>query len=113
MAARPDMRRTLGLRAVSHYFEAGETRQALDLLISLDRLFPRDIDIVHSICSLYRDAGDYPRALPFALMLGEIGKGFDNWMNAGMVLIGLDRLEKRHAVGGRSLWARALRTGWS
>ncbi|MDQ0455102.1 O-linked N-acetylglucosamine transferase, SPINDLY family protein [Rhizobium paknamense] len=106
MAARPDMRRTLGLRAVSHYFEAGETRQALDLLISLDRLFPRNIDIVHSICSLYREAGDYSRALPFALTLAEIGKSFDNWMNAGMVLIGLDRLEDAMPLVAAAFGAR-------
>lgn len=84
-----ERRREIGLRAASHFLAVGASDKALAALLALHPHLPDDVDVVHGLCSLYRDAGDYRAALPFARKLGEIGREFGNWLNAGIVLSGL------------------------
>ncbi|KAA3519789.1 hypothetical protein G6L63_04170 [Agrobacterium vitis] len=98
IALTPSRKRDVAFRACSHYLESGHDDLALRALLALHRYMPDDVDANHSICSLYREAGCYPDALPYALKLVTIGRDFDNWLNAGMVLLGAGQAEKAFVV---------------
>ena len=89
-----DRRRDVGLRAASHFLAVGASDKALAALLALHPHLPDDVDVVHGLCSLYREAGDYQAALPYALKLSEIAVNIGNLLNAGIVLSGLNRFQQ-------------------
>ncbi len=89
-----DRRRDVGLRAASHFLSVGASDKALAALLALHPHLPDDVDVVHGLCSLYREAGDYQAALPYALKLSEIAVNIGNLLNAGIVLSGLNRFQQ-------------------
>lgn len=89
-----DRRREIGLRAASHFITAGAPDRALAALLALLPHLPDDVDVVHGLCSLYREAGNYEAALPHAAKLGEIATGIGNLLNAGIVMSGLGHHER-------------------
>ncbi|MBB4007084.1 O-linked N-acetylglucosamine transferase, SPINDLY family protein [Allorhizobium taibaishanense] len=94
IALDPVRRRELGFRACSHYLEGGRADLALRALLALYPHCPDDVEINHSICSLYRDAGRYPDAVPYAEKLLTLGRDFDHWLNAGMIMVGTGHPDK-------------------
>ncbi len=89
----PNLKREVAFRAAQHYLSVGRSDGALSALVSLHGAMPDDRDVNHSICALLREAGRYSEALPFAAKLAKIGTDFDNWLNAGIVLSGMDMPE--------------------
>ena len=85
-----NLKREVAFRAAQHYLSVGRSDGALGALVALHGAMPDDRDVNHSICALLREAGRYPEAIPFALKLSTIGTDFDNWLNAGIVLSGMD-----------------------
>lgn len=96
------LRREVAFRAASHYVAVNDNAAALSALQTLYRHLPDDVDVNHSICSLYREAGRYDEALPFARTLLSIGRTFGNFLNAGIVLSGLGRYEEAYPVLNRA-----------
>ncbi|OLP45601.1 tetratricopeptide repeat protein [Rhizobium oryziradicis] len=94
----PSLKREVAFRACQYYMDHNQPDRALVALLKLHQHLPDDVDVNHSICSLYREASLYPDALPFAEKLVEIGRDFDNWLNAGMVLLGTGHVEKAFPV---------------
>jgi protein O-GlcNAc transferase len=94
----PSLKREVAFRACQYYMDSDQNEHALGALLKLHRHLPDDVDVNHSICSLYREAGRYPDAAPYAEKLAVIGRDFDNWLNAGMVLLGTGQLEKAFPV---------------
>ncbi|WP_051558840.1 O-linked N-acetylglucosamine transferase, SPINDLY family protein [Allorhizobium undicola] len=88
MAKAPALSRQLGFRAVAHYVEAGKPQLAIPVLSNLLQANPEDLDALHTLCSLYREAEDYHAARPHALKLAVLGRDFDNWLNAGIIFLG-------------------------
>lgn len=82
-------KREIGLRAASHYLTAGRRGDAASALMALHPFMPDDADVNHGLCSIFREAGLYDAALPYAAKLAETGQGFQNFLNAGIVLSGL------------------------
>lgn len=93
----PTLKREVAFRAAGHFVAVGDQSSALSALLMLSRHMPDDRATVHSICSLYREAGRYVEALPFARKLAEIGEDFENHLNAGIVLSGLGHYEEAFA----------------
>ncbi|MCM2294467.1 hypothetical protein NAC44_19250 [Allorhizobium sp. BGMRC 0089] len=91
------VRKQAGFRAASHYLDGAEPDRALAVLLVLHKDFSADCDVNHSICSLYREAGRYPDALAYAQTLARVGRDFENWLNAGMVLLGAGKVEEAYA----------------
>jgi predicted O-linked N-acetylglucosamine transferase (SPINDLY family) len=89
-----DRKRDIGLRAAAHYLSAGQAGKALATLLDLQPHLPDDVNVIHGICSLYREAGLYEAALPYAVKLGEVARNFGNFLNAGIVLSGLGHYAK-------------------
>lgn len=83
-----ERKREIGLRAASHYLAAGQSDRALSALVSLSAHIPDDLDVIHGICSILREAGQYEAALPYAVQLAERATTFGNLLNAGIVLSG-------------------------
>lgn len=94
----PSLKREVAFRACQYYMENQLPERALGALLKLYRYLPDDVDVNHSICSLYREAARYPDAAPFAEKLAVIGQDFDNWLNAGLVLLGVGQVEKAFPV---------------
>ncbi|MBB4956197.1 putative O-linked N-acetylglucosamine transferase (SPINDLY family) [Agrobacterium vitis] len=94
----PSLKREVAFRACQYYIENNQAEHALAALLKLHRHLPDDVDVNHSICSLYREAARYPDAVPYAEKLAVIGRDFDNWLNAGMVLLGTGQVEKAFPV---------------
>lgn len=92
----PNLKREVGFRAASHYLAVGDADGALSALRSLERHVPDDLDLAHSLCSIHRDAGRYPEALPYARTLAARGQTFGNMLNAGIVLCGLGLFEEAY-----------------
>lgn len=87
----PDRKRDIGLRAAAHYLSAGRRGDAASALMALHPFMPNDRDVNHGLCSIFREAGLYSAALPYAETLAAEGNGYQNWLNAGIVLSGLER----------------------
>lgn len=94
----PTLKREVAFRACQYYMDNNQTDRALGALLKLHQHMPDDVDVNHSICSLYREASRYPDAAPYAEKLAVIGRDFDNWLNAGMVLLGIGQIEKAFPV---------------
>ncbi|WP_321381212.1 hypothetical protein [Rhizobium sp.] len=94
----PTLKREVAFRACSHYMDLQQPERALAALLKLHRHVPDDVDVNHSICSLYRESARYPDAAPYAEKLAVIGRDFDNWLNAGVVLLGVGQVEKAFPV---------------
>ncbi len=90
----PSLKREVAFRACQHYIDSNKSDRAIDALLKLHKHFPDDVDVNHSLCSLYREAARYPDAAPYAEKLAVIGRDFDNWLNAGLVLMGVGQVEK-------------------
>ncbi|CAN7601120.1 hypothetical protein LJR030_001346 [Rhizobium sp. LjRoot30] len=88
-----NLKREVGFRAASHYLAVGRSEKALSTLLAVHGFFPDDPGVNHSICSILREAGRYDEAAPFAVKLASVGNGFENALNAGIVLSGLGRYE--------------------
>ena len=82
----PKFRRQAAFLAAGHFLAVNDTASAVGALRMLERYTPNDIDLNHSLCSLYRETGELEQALPYARALAKKGKGFGNWLNAGVVL---------------------------
>jgi protein O-GlcNAc transferase len=90
----PSLKREVAFRACQYYMDSHQPERALGALLKLHRHMPDDVDVNHSICSLYREASRYPEAAPFAEKLAVVGRDFDNWLNVGLVLLGVGQVEK-------------------
>jgi len=93
-----NLKREVGFRAASHYLAVGRGEKAFTALLALHGFFPDDPAVNHGICSILREAGRYDEAVPFAVKLASVGTGFDNALNAGIVLSGLGRYEEAYPV---------------
>jgi len=91
----PNLKREVAFRAATHYLAVNDRESALSALLMLARYFPEDRDVNHSICSLYREAGRYHEARPYAEALLRMECDFGNYLNAGIVLSGLGLYEER------------------
>ncbi|MEN9896146.1 MAG: hypothetical protein RIR97_1998, partial [Pseudomonadota bacterium] len=89
-----DQKKDIGLRASSHYLTVNNQAKAFEILTKLYGLMPQDKEVNHALCSLYREAGAYLKAAPYAIQLVNLADGFEGWLNAGIVLSGLGRLEE-------------------
>lgn len=89
----PNLKREVAFRSAQHFLAAGDSESALSVMLMLKRHMPDHLDVIHSLCSLYREAGNYVDAEPYAERLAEIGTTFGNFLNAGIVLSGLGRFE--------------------
>ncbi len=92
----PNLKREVAFRAASHYLAVGDGDAALSAMLMLEKHLPDDLDLVHSICSLHREAGRYADALPYARTLAVKGQNFGNFLNAGIVLSGLGLYEEAY-----------------
>lgn len=93
----PTLRREVAYRAAQHFLAVSDPDSAISVMLILRRHHPDDADVAHSLCSLYREIGDYEAARPYAERLAEIGTSFGNMLNAGMVLSTLGDYEKAYA----------------
>ncbi|WP_165823327.1 hypothetical protein [Metarhizobium album] len=93
-----NLKREVGFRAASHYLASGRSDRAFSVLLTLHGFFPDDPAVNHSICSILREASRYHEAAPFAVKLVSVGNGFENALNAGIVLSGLGRSEEAYPV---------------
>lgn len=89
-------RRDVAFRAASHFLAVNDNQSALAALLKLHAHMASDSDVNHSICSLYREAGRYAEALPFARHLADHGSSAGNFLNAGIVLSGLGHYEEAY-----------------
>ncbi len=90
----PNLKREVAFRAATHYLAVNDRESALSALLMLARHLPEDRDVNHSICSLYREAGRYHEARPYAEALLRAECDFGNYLNAGIVLSGLGLYEE-------------------
>ena len=91
-----NQKKNIGLRAATHFLAVNNRTKALETLLKLDTLVPDDKDVVHAICSLHREANRYLEAAPYARRLAKLADGFAGWLNAGIVLSGLGRMEEAY-----------------
>ncbi|MBO3759190.1 glycosyltransferase family 41 protein [Ciceribacter sp. L1K22] len=87
-------RREAAFRAATHFLAVDDPVSARAALLKLERFLPDDRELNHSLCSLYREAGDYAQALPYARRLARTATSTGNFLNAGIVLSGLDLFEE-------------------
>ncbi|GEO84201.1 MULTISPECIES: hypothetical protein [Alphaproteobacteria] len=92
----PNLKREVAFRAASHYLAVGDIDAALSTMLMLEKHLPDDLDVVHSLCSLYRETGRYADALPYARALATMAQNFGNFVNAGIVLSGLGLYEEAY-----------------
>ena len=102
----PNQKKNIGLRAVTHFIALNNTPKALETLMKLHDLMPDDKDVVHAICSVYREANRYGEAAPFAHKLAQLADGFAGWLNAGIVLSGLGKLNEAYDLLAKAHKAR-------
>ncbi|MFZ2103158.1 MAG: tetratricopeptide repeat protein, partial [Oricola sp.] len=93
----PRHRREAAFLSAKHFLAVNDAPSALGAMHMLERYLPDDVNLNHSLCSLYREARDYERALPYARVLAKRGQNFGNWLNAGIVLAGLHLHEEASA----------------
>lgn len=106
----PNLKREVAFRAASHYLAVGDTDAALSAMMMLEKHLPDDLDLVHSICSLHREAGRYADALPYARTLAVKGQNFGNFLNTGIVLSGLGLYEESLSAAVSCLCRQTGRT---
>ncbi len=87
------LKREAGFRAAQHFLSLGQDGDAMAVLLAIHAAHPDDADVNHGLCSILREAGRYEEALPFAMTLASAGRDFGNWVNAGIILSGLERHE--------------------
>lgn len=89
----PTMKREVAFRSAQNFLAVNDQDSAISVMLMLERYMPGHVDVVHSLCSLFRETGNYQRAGMYAEQLLEVGTTFGNFLNAGIVLSGLGRFE--------------------
>jgi len=87
-------RRQAAFLAANHFLAVDNAASAVGALRMLERYMPNDVDLNHSLCSLYHGTNELEEALPYARALAKTGKNFGNWQNAGVVLSLLQHYEE-------------------